>query len=345
MKVKALIYFAIITVALSCGSNSSNDAQVVSDQDTTAVVDSLAFYEKKLNADPDSPVIMYERAKYYVRHGDVEMAMADLEKVLAKDSSHMGAQKLYADINLAMLDLEKSKYHYEYILARDSTNSEALLGMAKIYAALSNFGKADYYISSSLRNNPYSPEPYFTRGLIYRTDYYQTGRESSWDIAKSSFQTAIEQDPDFYEAFIELGVMHAEKGDSIALEYYNSAIDIYPESIEAWYNKGYYYQSRGEVDNALNCYYTLKSIDSTWYSSYYNIGYIHLIMTEELDSAIYYFEKCTYWDPGNYAAFNNLGLAWEKKGDLNNARKYYHKAVEINPDFQLAKDNLNELDK
>src|SRR5690606_20198646 len=99
-----------------------------------------------------------------------------------------------------------------------------------IFAALDNFAKADYYISSSLRIDPYSPDPYFTRGLIYRSDYYITGREESWKIAVSSFQTAIEQEPDYYEAYVELGVMHAEKGDSIALEYYNSALDIYPES-------------------------------------------------------------------------------------------------------------------
>ena len=218
-----------------------------------------------------------------------------------------------------------------------------MLGLAKIYAALNNYGKADYYISSSLQVDPYSAEPYFTRGLIYRSDWYATARETSWDIAISSFQTAVEQEPNYYAAYIELGVMYAEIGDSIALEYYNSALDIYPESIEAWYNKGFYFQARGEVDNALGCFYTLKDIDSTWYKPYYNLGYIHLIMTDEVDSAIYYFTECTKWDPSNFEAYNNLGLAYEKQGDIYNAKKYYQKAVEIYPDYQLAKDNLNAL--
>jgi tetratricopeptide (TPR) repeat protein len=339
-----LFLFGLILSACSGGSDETNESQNTDQNiDTTVVIDSLDYYKKKLNADPNNPVVMLERAKYYVRHNNLALAKADLETILATDSSNIKAQVLYADIHLAMLDLETSKYHYESAIAKDSTNSKSYLGLARIYAALDNYAKADYYIGVSLKLDPYVPEPYFTRGLIYRSDYYMTGREESWDIAISSFQTAVEQDAEFYPAYVEMGVMYAEQGDSIALEYYNSAIDVYPGSLEAWYNKGMYYQNRGEVDNALNCYYTLFDLDSLWPNPYYNVGYIHLIMTEELDSAVYYFEKSTELDPTYFQAFNNLGLAHEKRGEMDLARKYYQKAIEINPDFQLAKDNLNAL--
>lgn len=343
MRIYYFFFLFFILSFVSCSGNPESDTNNEEGIDTLAFTDSLSYYEKKLNADPNNPIIRFERAKYFVRQGDVELAIGDLQFVLEKDSNNLKAQKLYADIHLATLDLETSKYHYEFILRKDSTNSGAFLGLAKIYAALDNYGSADYYISSSLRTNPYAPEPYFTRGLIYRSDWYKTGRKTSWDIAVSSFQTAVEQEPNYYAAYVEMGVMHDEIGDSIALEYYNSALDIYPTSIEAWYNKGYYYQNRGEVDNALACFYNLVDIDSSWYKPYYNLGYIHLIMTDELDSAVYYFEECTKWDPSNYEAYNNLGLAYEKKGDVFNAKRYYQKSIEINPDFSLAKQNLNAL--
>lgn len=335
----------ILTIPLffvSCGGDTEKEISDNSEEETV-VTDSLSYYEMKLKANPNNPKVKFERAKYFVRQGDVDLAIIDLQDILSEDSTHLGANKLYADISLAMLDLESAKFHYEYVLGRDSTNAEVMLGLARIYAAIDNYAKADYYISESLRNDPYSADPYFTRGLIYRSDYYATGRKSSWDIAMSSFQTAIEQEPDYYEAFVELGVMYAEKGDSIAIEYYNSALDIFPESIEAWYNKGYFYQSTGYFNDASYCYYKLIDIDSSWFKPYYNLGYLNMLVYDDMDSAVYYFEKCTYWDPDNYAAYNNLGLTYEKMGDLNNARKYYQKAVEINPDFQLAKDNLAAL--
>ena len=332
----------------SCSGEQEAENQETQQDSTVQIVDSLEYYKQKLKADENNPNVIFERAQYYIRHAEVDLAKADLESILARDSSVLKAQKLYADIALSNLDLETSKYHYEYILKKDSTNTGALIGMGKIYSALDSRAMAIYYLSEALKVNPYLPEPYFMKGLIYRTDYYSRHpedpkKEESWSIAVSSFQTAVEQDPDYYSAYIEMGVMYDEVGDSIALEYYNSALDIFPESLEAWYNKGMYYQNRGYVDNALHCYYTLNKIDETWADPYYNIGYIHLIMTEELDSAVYYFERSTELDPTFYQAYNNLGLAYEKKDDRVNAKKYYLKAIDINPDFQLAKDNLNAL--
>lgn len=334
---------------VSCGDSKKNPQEVQKEVDTLVqATDSLAFYQAKLNADPESPIVLFERARYYVRQGDVQLAEIDLETALSKDSSILKVHKLYGDIALSKLDLEKSKYHYDYIIERDSSNTGALIGMGKIYAALDNSPVALNYLNAALQVNPYLPEPYFTKGLIYRSDYYRRveedpRKEESWNRAMSSFQTAVEQEPDYYAAYIEMGVMYDEKGDSMALDYYNSALNIYPESVEAWYNKGMYFQSRGYVDDALGCYYRLNVIDETWADPFYNIGYIHLVMTEELDSAKYYFERSTQLDPMYYQAYNNLGLTYEKMGDKVNARRYYQKAIEINPDFKLAKDNLNAI--
>lgn len=340
----------ILVLITSCGGDEqkveSTDQSITNEN---GIVDSLKFYQEKLNADPNNPLVLFERAQYYIRRGNVEQAQFDLESALEKDSSILKVHKLYADVNLAKLNLEKSKYHYDYIIERDSANAGAYIGLGKLYAALNNSQQAIYYLGEALKINPYLPEPYFTKGLIYRSDYYtreidDPRKEESWDRAVSSFQTAVEQDPNYYSAYIEMGVMYDEKGDSLALEYYNSAIDIAPNSLEAWYNKAMYFQNRGEVDNALNSYYKINEIDETWPDPYYNLGYIHLLMTSELDSSIYYFERATQLDPMYYQAYNNMGLAYEKKGDFKNARKFYQKAVEINPDFQLAKDNLNAID-
>jgi len=262
---------------------------------------------------------------------------------MKKDSSNLEVHKMYGDIMMSKLVLEKSKFHYEYIIKHDSTYTTAYIGMGKLYALLDNYAAAIAYLNKALQLDPYQSEPYFMKGMIYRTDYMGTGRQESWDMALSSFQTAIEQDPDNYSAYVQLGVMHDQMGDSTAVQYYNSAIDIYPESIEAWYNKGIFYQNRGEIDQAFDCYRTLHKLDSTWADPYYNEGYIHLLITEQIDSAIYFFDKATQLDPEYFQAYNNLGLAYEKQGNLEYAKRYYTKAVEINPEFKLAKQNLNRL--
>ncbi|MBI3134005.1 MAG: tetratricopeptide repeat protein [Bacteroidetes bacterium] len=335
-----LLFLPWLILLGACGSGSSEESNP--DQDSV-VFDSLAWFNKSLESNPSNLKILLERSKYHLRQGNVEDAQFDLENYLKADSSNLDVHKLYADIMMSKLVLEKSMFHYEYIIDHDSLYTGAYIGMGKLYALLDNNAAAIAYLNQALKIDPYQTEPYFMKGMIYRSDFITTGRQESWDMALSSFQTAIEQDPDNYSAYVQLGVMHEQMGDSTAVQYYNAAIDIYPQSIEAWYNKGIFYQNRGELDEAFSCYRELHHIDSTWADPYYNEGYIHLLMTEQIDSAVYFFNKAVELDPQYYQAYNNLGLAYEKKGDLTNARLYYTKAVEINPDYKLAKDNLNRL--
>ncbi|MDA7804380.1 tetratricopeptide repeat protein, partial [Crocinitomix sp.] len=253
------------------------------------------------------------------------------------------ARLLYGNVHLSMTHLDSSKMQYDYILQKDSTNTGALIGLSKMNALLNNSRLADLYVSRALLFDPHLAEAYFMRGIIFRSDYYRTNRQQDWDIALSSFQTAVEQDPNYYSAYIEMGVMYDQQGSRLAVESYNSAIEIEPKSGEAWYNLGMYYQVRDSVKLALNAYRTITQFDSTWADPYYNQGYIHLLKTKNLDSSIYYFTKATVLDPFYFQALNNLGLAYEEKGDIQNAKMYYGRAVDANPDFQLAKDNLNRL--
>lgn len=338
---KNLLYASLLLLPIvSCGTGNSD---IVENGKDSLQLDSSLWFENSVKSDPLNLPLLFEKSKFHMRRSEVDLAQLDLEKYMSMDSTNLDVQKLYADILLSKLVLEESKYHYEYIIKKDSTYAPAYLGIGKIYAILENNAAAIAYLNKSLTIDPYQSEPYFMKGMIYRSDFLETGRTTSWDLALSSFQTAIEQDPNNYSAYVQLGVMHDQQGDSTAVQYYNSAIDIYPNSIEAWYNKGMFYQNRGNIDEAFLCYRKLNEIDSTWADPYFNQGYIHLIVTEDLDSAIYYFTKATELDPGYFQAYNNIGLAYEKKGDISNARSYYGKAVEVNPEFQLAKDNLNRL--
>lgn len=343
MKYISVIISLFLLVA--CGGNE--EVVEVTDQvvesDSLTPIDSMKFFNDQVALYPNDVDWLFKRAVYSLGKGDLSRSKLDLENAIRMDSSNMDVRLLYANIQLSMTHLDTSKYHYEYILERDTSNTGALMGMSKLYALLNNLAMADRYISNALQIDPHLAEAYFMRGIIYRSDYYETGRKESWDRAVSSFQTTVEQDPDYYSAYVEMGVMYDQAGSELALEYYNSALEIYPESTEAWYNIGMYHQTRQELDEALSAYTKLNSIDSTWADPYYNQGYIHLVITGELDSAIHYLTIATERDPEYYQAFNNLGLAYETKGDIENAKKNYTKAIEANPEFQLAKDNLNSL--
>lgn len=57
--------------------------------------------------------------------------------------------------------------------------------------------------------------------------------------------------------------------------------------------------------------------------------------------AIYRWERATQLDPTYAPAFNNLAVAYEQDGQLDKARTAYEKAIALEPDNQLIKQNFD----
>jgi Flp pilus assembly protein TadD len=57
--------------------------------------------------------------------------------------------------------------------------------------------------------------------------------------------------------------------------------------------------------------------------------------------ATYRWERATQLDPTYGAAFNNLAIAYEQAGDFEKARNAYEKAVELEPNNTMIKQNYD----
>ena len=57
--------------------------------------------------------------------------------------------------------------------------------------------------------------------------------------------------------------------------------------------------------------------------------------------AIYRWERATQLDPTYAAAFNNLAVAYEHEGQLDKARGAYEKAVSLDPNSEMIRQNFD----
>lgn len=55
--------------------------------------------------------------------------------------------------------------------------------------------------------------------------------------------------------------------------------------------------------------------------------------------AIYRWERASQIDPSYAAAYNNLAVAYEHEGEFDKARRAYEKAIELEPNNALIKQN------
>ncbi|MGC8605328.1 MAG: tetratricopeptide repeat protein, partial [Desulfomonilaceae bacterium] len=68
---------------------------------------------------------------------------------------------------------------------------------------------------------------------------------------------------------------------------------------------------------------------------FYNKG-VEALAQDRLDDAINFFSQAIKVDPMDHYAYNNLGVAYKRKGDYKKAIQNYNRALEIKPDYYAA---------
>ncbi|MBI9073608.1 MAG: glycosyltransferase [Melioribacteraceae bacterium] len=68
-----------------------------------------------------------------------------------------------------------------------------------------------------------------------------------------------------------------------------------------------------------------------------------LLHDNEVETAEQVYLRLLETDPQNKMAFTNLGVIEASKGNIENARKFFREALKIDPNFEIAKDNLEAV--
>lgn len=118
---------------------------------------------------------------------------------------------------------------------------------------------------------------------------------------------------------------------------YNHILQYSPKSARIHYNLGDLYRQRGQFDGAIVQYKMALDINPGYIWAHNNLGNLYDEIGEH-EKAIEEFKKSVKIKP-NYIAYNSLGITHYNRGLWLLAIKQYNKAIELNP--QAAKPYLN----
>jgi len=210
------------------------------------------------------------------------------------------------------------------------------------------------------------------------TSYFGRGE---YDKAIAEFEKSIELDENPTESYYYLGQCYLQKG---IIEYNNKnilkAYSLYrkankfaeqvipqyekniknnPEDLNSYLKLGYIYETRSivpfinEYNEALEYY--LEALDLATGSSfagntgiiiYLNtrIGYIYF-EKKKYSQAIEYFESAIKMSSYNVEANYYLGLSYDKIGEIEKAREFLSRVIELAPQSELAQEAEKKLKK
>ncbi|OIP00720.1 MAG: hypothetical protein AUJ98_06815 [Bacteroidetes bacterium CG2_30_33_31] len=325
-----LSIFIILTFSF-CHNNLSSGKN---DKDLSPI----ELLTKQIAEDPKNPELYIKRAELYKSKNDLNNAILDAQKAVQLDNKNYSYYLVLADLFLAANQIQGTISTLNAVLSDEPNNVEANLKMAELNLIFKRYSHVLENANTVLNVDPFNAKAFFIKG-------YSFMEQGDTTTAVKNYQESIKNDPEFYKAHVQLGILYKIKHNPIAVTYFQNAINIEPKNIDAYYNLGLFYQENDKLNLAQETYRMINEIDPKYPYSYFNTGFILLEISKTPDEAAKYFALAIKNKPDYYEAHFNLGLCFEELGNLEKAKMSYENALKYQNNYQKAIEGLNRIDE
>ena len=184
----------------------------------------------------------------------------------------------------------------------------------------------------------------YKKAILINPDYSEaysnmgSAQKDNGDLEAAilSYKQALKIRPDFAEAYNNLGIVQMEKGYfDKAIDNYKRALKIKPNFIEAYNNIGNALQEKGDLNRAVIFYKKVLKINPNYANAYFNMG-TAMNSNGNFEHGINAFENALKIKPDYAEAYCNMALSHLKNGDIDKSRESYKQAIIIKPNFNEA---------
>lgn len=324
VKLSIPLYFilgGIVLLMANCSNNNNGGSQ----QEVSVFGPYIDSLTQRIEKEPEKAILYAQRGEAFYESNNFDAAIKDLNKALELDKD---MPDFYRVLSNVYFDYYKSKEAIDILrtaVERFPTNIPLILKLSEFQMLTKQHGASIQSATSILEFDNLNSEAYFMLGVNYKFIGDTTK-------AINSFQTAVEQDPDLLEGFLELGLLFDRQGKGeLALQYFNNALDIDPFDIPALYAKGMYYTDRMMDNQAIETFKKINSIDREYADPYVNVGLIYL-EHDSIQQAYNNFNIAAEVEPTMAKAFYYRALTGEMLGKINAAIEDYKNARNLDRD-------------
>lgn len=315
-------------LAFSCDSDKKKPANESGD----SALDALS---KAIENAPQKPDLYHQRAIYLYKKKGYEEAMLDMQKAITLDSLKPQYYHTLSDIQLDYYKSRQALTTMEVAAHLFPKRVATLLKLSETQFILKQYDASVQTINDILAFEPQNAEAYFMLGMNFR-------EEGGNKRAIAAFQTAVENDPDLMDGWLIIAEIYAEEGDFKAVQYYDNAIRVNPQSVEALHGKAFFLQNNDRIPEALDIYEQITLLDPNYEPIYLNRG-ILFIEIDSLDRAREEFDILINIKPQNHLGHYYRGIVNQMLNRLDQAKIDFENAVNLAPDFDRAQEALTDL--
>ncbi|MFK7933084.1 MAG: tetratricopeptide repeat protein [Saprospiraceae bacterium] len=330
------IFLSVMSwLCFSCGDSEAAIANETAARNATGnpAIDGLT---KQIAATPNDAGLYGARGQLFYDNEGFDEAIADLTKAIRLDSTNADYYHVLADV---YLDYSRSRLALKTMEAAGKQFPQripTLLKLSEFQLILQKSNESLKTVDRILKIDPQSGDAFFLMGMNFK-------EKKDIERAINSFQTAVENDPDLVDAWLNLGRLFAERNNPIAEQYFNSALRVDSTSIEALHSKAFYLgNTKDDLDGALDLYRKIAIIDPHYEEAYFNSGLL-LLDKNDVPEARKQFDLTVKSSPTHIRGYYYRGLAAELAGDTEAAKADYQQALQMYPEYEEAQNRLDNL--
>ncbi|RKU17039.1 hypothetical protein C6501_04825 [Candidatus Poribacteria bacterium] len=164
-----------------------------------------------------------------------------------------------------------------------------------------------------------------------------------YDKAIADFDKAIQLNPESTNAYFRRGnAKYALRDHESAINDYDKAIKLNPQYATAYYNRGLAKRQLGDHKGAINDYDKAIKLNPQYVIAYINRGVVKSKLGNYKD-AISDYNKAIKQNPQYAIAYINRGYAKSKLSDYEGAISDYNKVIKLNPQYSIAYNNRGHV--
>mmetsp|Transcript_52233 Transcript_52233/g.59185 ORF Transcript_52233/g.59185 Transcript_52233/m.59185 type:complete len:646 (-) Transcript_52233:29-1966(-) len=192
--------------------------------------EALELFDRALTVQPDAVDALLHRANLRMLQADLNAAKADLERCIELRPDCVMARLRLAAVLTSTNDPDGAKKQLEAAARVDPDSSDVLSYQGELYFTQNEFGKAKEQFEKAMNLEPKNPTPYVNTALAVLNTPPEPGKQLEMaNEACSLLEKAIEVDPQFQTAYVQLGQL--KLGMATDLDTARQVVDLYDNGL------------------------------------------------------------------------------------------------------------------
>ncbi len=289
---------------------------------------------------PENTQLIYMSGLAHLKKEDFGRARADLEKIKSGAPEYINAKLLLSGIFIGENRLDLAEKACNDILAVVPNHYEARKLLGNIALLDNRPDDAKAHFSKIMKLAPENPEPHYLVGKIFL-------REQNYAAAADKFDAALARNPNRLDIFSSMISALLNSGQiKTALkrvdDMLHSSIENPARQAVIFHLKGQLQISTGNIREAESSFRKSMLLAPDYLPPYYALAHIYL-REGRMENAISQYQFALEQSERREIPHMMLGIIYSLQNQWDLAEKHYRDALETNPEFAPAANNLAYL--